>query len=72
MNTAILQTYEALPADVQHAVDRIIEELGKQHVPTGRDPNRPFAGLPGLGSMKGQIWMSDDFDEPLEDFKDHM
>ena len=24
------------------------------------------------GSAKGQIWMSDDFDEPLEDFKDYM
>jgi antitoxin (DNA-binding transcriptional repressor) of toxin-antitoxin stability system len=22
-----------------------------------------------FGSMAGQIWMSDDFDEPLEDFK---
>lgn len=25
-----------------------------------------------LGCLKGQIWMSDDFDEPLEDFKDYM
>jgi prevent-host-death family protein len=24
------------------------------------------------GSAKGQIWMSDDFDEPLEDFKEYM
>ncbi len=24
------------------------------------------------GSAAGQIWMSDDFDEPLEDFKDYM
>ena len=24
------------------------------------------------GSAKGQVWMSDDFDEPLEDFKDYM
>ena len=23
------------------------------------------------GSAKGQVWMSDDFDEPLEDFKDY-
>jgi len=26
----------------------------------------------GFGCLKGQIWMSDDFDEPLEDFKDYM
>lgn len=24
------------------------------------------------GSAKGQIWMSDDFDEPLEEFKEYM
>lgn len=24
------------------------------------------------GSAKGKVWMSDDFDEPLEDFKDYM
>ncbi|MBD2298872.1 type II toxin-antitoxin system Phd/YefM family antitoxin [Nostoc sp. FACHB-190] len=24
------------------------------------------------GSAKGQVWMSEDFDEPLEDFKEYM
>ena len=24
------------------------------------------------GSMAGEIWMSDDFDAPLEDFKEYM
>ena len=24
------------------------------------------------GSAKGQIWMSEDFDEPLEEFKEYM
>ena len=24
------------------------------------------------GSAKGQVWMSEDFDEPLEEFKDYM
>lgn len=26
----------------------------------------------GFGCLKGRIWMSEDFDEPLEDFKDYM
>jgi hypothetical protein len=26
----------------------------------------------GYGCMKGQIWMSDDFDAPLEDFREYM
>jgi len=25
-----------------------------------------------FGCAKGQFWMADDFDEPLEDFKDYM
>jgi antitoxin (DNA-binding transcriptional repressor) of toxin-antitoxin stability system len=29
--------------------------------------------IPGrFGSGKGKIWMSEDFDEPLEDFKEYM
>ena len=24
------------------------------------------------GSMSGKIWMSDDFDEPIDDFKEYM
>lgn len=26
----------------------------------------------GYGCMQGKIWMSDDFDEPLEDFAEYM
>jgi hypothetical protein len=40
----------------------------------------PFAGVKNkdqkwiafFGSMKGKVWISDDFDEPIEDFKDYM
>ncbi len=31
-------------------------------------PLKPRVG----GSMKGEIWMSDDFNEPLDDLKDYM
>jgi len=31
-------------------------------------PPKKKRGL--IGSAKGQIWMADDFDEPLEDFKE--
>jgi antitoxin (DNA-binding transcriptional repressor) of toxin-antitoxin stability system len=26
----------------------------------------------GFGSLKGKVWMSDDFDAPLEDFAEYM
>ena len=33
----------------------------------------PDKGIqPRAGSLPGTIWMSPDFDEPLEDFKDYM
>lgn len=28
--------------------------------------------LPRIGALKEQIWISDDFDEPLEEFKEYM
>ena len=28
--------------------------------------------VPVFGCAKGQFWMADDFNEPLEDFKDYM
>jgi hypothetical protein len=33
-----------------------------------RNVRPPFA----FGCMRGQIWMSEDFDEPLDDFKEYM
>jgi len=44
-----------------------------------RQQGIPFSILTGQikktpqpGCMKGKIWMSDDFDEPLEDFSEYM
>lgn len=38
-------------------------------VPTESPPKKK-RGL--IGSAKGKVWMADDFDEPLEDFKEYM
>jgi DNA-damage-inducible protein J len=35
-------------------------------------PQQPARKTPKLGCMKGKIWMADDFDAPLDDFKDYM
>jgi prevent-host-death family protein len=36
-------------------------------------PATPIKRYPAkAGSAKGQVWMSDDFDEPLEEFKEYM
>ena len=34
--------------------------------------NAPLKPRPKFGSAKGLVWMSDDFDEPLEEMKEYM
>ncbi|MEG3844588.1 DUF2281 domain-containing protein, partial [Microcoleus sp. herbarium14] len=56
----------SLQTEVLHYIEFLIEKQAKnstQEKPTKRG---------GLGIWKGKIWMSDDFDEPLEDLKDYM
>ncbi len=36
-------------------------------VPPATTPKKP----PLLGALKGKIWIADDFDEPLEEFKEY-
>jgi len=36
--------------------------------PTGTEPGKERE----FGCLKGQIWMAEDFDAPLEDFSDYM
>jgi prevent-host-death family protein len=35
-------------------------------------PTRERGPRPRFSSAKGQVWMSKDFDEPLDDFSDYM
>jgi len=66
----ILEKLEELPESLQtevlHYIEFLLEKQAKklsQEKPTKRG---------GLGIWKGKIWMSDDFDEPLEDLKDYI
>lgn len=57
---------ESLHTEVLHYIEFLIEKQAKnlsQEQPTKRG---------GLGIWKYKIWMSDDFDESLEDLKDYM
>jgi prevent-host-death family protein len=35
-------------------------------------PYEAESGVRGFGAMKGRIWMSDDFDDPLPEFEEYM
>lgn len=64
-------------ADISKVLDLAIK--GEEIVITQDD--KPVAKISPIvpvlrslkrGSAKGKVWMSDDFDEPLEDFKEYI
>lgn len=55
-----------LPADLKKEANDFIEFLLSKKEKKEPKPKRP------LGLAKGLIEMSDDFDEPLDDFKEYM
>ncbi len=70
LKDAILANVEQLPIALQEEVLHYSEYLLSRH----RNKNFP-AGQEkrgGLGIIKGKMWMSDDFDEPLEEMKEYM
>ncbi|GAB4021456.1 DUF2281 domain-containing protein [Spirosoma koreense] len=55
---------EALPVKGDNA--KVIVTLVEETVETAEKPKR----TPGL--MKGSFWVSDDFNDPIDDLKDYM
>lgn len=53
---------EPLPTQHAKVIVTIIEEIEEKAILEKRP----------LGTMKGTIWMSDDFNEPLDDLKEYM
>lgn len=72
-----LEKLEALPDSLQTEVMHYIEFLFEKYVKNS-PPSQPEAveelteKRHGYGSMAGQIIMSDDFDEPLEELEEYM
>ena len=61
-------------------LEELIEQVTRGEEVVITKSNRPIARLSAIaskrqrqfGSAKGKIWMSEDFDEPLEDFREYM
>jgi len=73
----ILEKLEALPESLQTEVLHYIEFLLEKHTKDTPTPQQELTeagaeGRYGYGSMAGQIIMSDDFDEPLEELAEYM
>jgi hypothetical protein len=62
----IYEKIHRLPLKVQFELSDYIEFLLQKY--QTNEPKKPF-----FGCMKGMVtWMSDDFNAPLEDFKEYM
>jgi Protein of unknown function (DUF2281) len=71
MELAILEQLYKLPESGQQEVLRYIESLVAQY---SKDlDNRPaLSRRNAFGIWKGKVWIADDFDAPLDDFKEYM
>jgi hypothetical protein len=75
--TELIELIEKLPVDKQKEVEAFVLSINSNYAETAENNNSLFAEPQGgngrgYGSLKGQIWMSDDFNEPLDDFKEYM
>lgn len=67
-NKQWLQDFETLPPEKQAEVIDFIQFLKSKQVQQAQpqQEKRPF------GVLQGEVWMSDDFDAPIEDFAEYM
>ncbi|MBU3663924.1 MAG: DUF2281 domain-containing protein [Bacteroidetes bacterium] len=63
---------ETLPADLKAKAKSFIEHLMEKSVENKNNDQNQRVEKRSFGSLKGKIILSDDFDEPLEDFKEYM
>ncbi len=62
----IQKALEQLPKEQKKEVLEFIKTLHKQQKPAKERKVMQY------GCLTGNIWMSDDFNEPLEDFEEYM
>ena len=62
----------SLGLDMAAAINIFLRQVIQQHGLPFAVSNEPPKKTPKPGCMRGKIWMADDFDAPLEDFKEYM
>ena len=68
---SITQTVE-IPANRRLIIDVPCEVPTGPVILTFTPAKEEQKKVPVFGCAKGQFWMADDFNEPLDDFKDYM
>jgi Protein of unknown function (DUF2281) len=68
----LLEKFNQLPESLQKQVLSYVSTLVEQNAEEQAKLERSSKRRNGFGILKGRIKMAEDFDEPLEDFKDYM
>jgi hypothetical protein len=73
LDAELLQAIDIMPQDIKIAVLDYAEYLISKHTQS-ISKSIPQTSLKKrqAGLLKGKIWMSDDFDAPLDEMKDYM
>ena len=66
------QVFSAIGMDMTTAVNIFLRQAIRKNGIPFELIAEPTPKTPRFGCMKGKIWMAEDFDEPLEDFKEYM
>jgi hypothetical protein len=72
VQSTLLSKLEALPESLQTEVLHYVEFLAERYAKVEANDLVSKKKRGALGSLKGKIWMADDFDAPLEDLKEYM
>ncbi len=70
MEQAIFEQIQRLPESLQQQALRYIEGLVAKHNQHELTPTVDRQNA--FGIWKGQVWMADDFDAPLDDLQEYM
>jgi Protein of unknown function (DUF2281) len=71
MEQVIFEQIQRLPESLQQDALRYIEDLVAQHT-QHQQKHTNIERRNAFGIWKGQVWMADDFDAPLDDLQEYM
>ena len=70
MEQALLEQIHLLPESLQQEALKYIESLVAKHNKSMQAPK--IARKNAFGIWRGDVWMSDDFNAPLDDLQEYM
>ncbi|PSB58037.1 type II toxin-antitoxin system VapB family antitoxin [Chamaesiphon polymorphus] len=71
MEQALLEQIQRLPESVQQEALQYLEDLVAKHT-RSTETHTKISRKDAFGIWKGQVWMADDFNAPLEDLQEYM